>query len=91
MPNAKQTIAARAGRELKDGQIINLGIGLPTLIANYVPEGVDVVIQTENGAIGVGPRPGAGLRGSRPRQRRQPADHAHPGRQLLRLVHVVSA
>ena len=48
MADAKQTIGARAGRELKDGQIINLGIGLPTLIANFVPEGVDVVIQTEN-------------------------------------------
>ena len=44
MGNAKQTIARRAGGELKDGQIINLGIGLPTLIADYVPEGVDVVI-----------------------------------------------
>jgi acetate CoA/acetoacetate CoA-transferase beta subunit len=56
----KQTIAARAALDLRDGQIINLGIGLPTLIANYVPEGVDVVIQTENGAIGVGPRPEVG-------------------------------
>jgi acetate CoA/acetoacetate CoA-transferase beta subunit len=53
MADAKTIIAARAGRELKDGQIINLGIGLPTLIGNYVPEGVDVIIQTENGAIGV--------------------------------------
>jgi 3-oxoacid CoA-transferase B subunit len=53
----KKIIAARAARDLRDGQIINLGIGLPTLVANYVPEGVDVVIQTENGAIGVGPRP----------------------------------
>jgi acetate CoA/acetoacetate CoA-transferase beta subunit len=60
MPDAKQTIAARAARELRDGQIINLGIGLPTLIANYVPAGVDVVIQTENGAIGVGPAPKPG-------------------------------
>jgi len=56
----KRVIAARAGRELKDGQIINLGIGLPTLIANHVPPGVDVIIQTENGAIGVGPRPQPG-------------------------------
>lgn len=56
----KEVIAARAARDLRDGQIINLGIGLPTLIANYVPEDVDVVIQTENGAIGVGPRPAAG-------------------------------
>lgn len=53
----KKIIAARAARDLRDGQIINLGIGLPTLVANYVPAGVDVVIQTENGAIGVGPRP----------------------------------
>lgn len=60
MPDAKQTIAARAARELRDGEIINLGIGLPTLIANYVPPGVDVVIQTENGAIGVGPAPEPG-------------------------------
>ena len=60
MADAKLTIAARAGRELKDGQIINLGIGLPTLIANFVPQGVDVVIQTENGAVGVGPAPKPG-------------------------------
>ena len=85
----RQIIAARAGQELKDGQIINLGIGLPTLVANYVPEGVDVVIQTENGAHRRRPGAGARLRGPRPRQRRQPADHPHPGRQLLRLGHLV--
>ncbi len=56
----KQIIASRAAHDLRDGQIINLGIGLPTLIANYVPEDVDVVIQTENGAVGVGPRPDPG-------------------------------
>jgi acetate CoA/acetoacetate CoA-transferase beta subunit len=53
----KQTIAQRAALELTDGLIINLGIGLPTLVANYVPAGVDVVIHSENGAIGVGPAP----------------------------------
>ena len=57
MPDIKNIIAERAGAELKDGQVINLGIGLPTLVANYVPEGIDVVIHTENGAVGVGPVP----------------------------------
>jgi 3-oxoacid CoA-transferase B subunit len=55
----KNVIAARAAQELKDGQVINLGIGIPTLVANHVPPGVDVVIQTQNGAIGVGPVPEA--------------------------------
>lgn len=53
----KQTIAQRAALELKDGQLINLGIGTPTLIANYVPADLDVVIHSENGAVGVGPAP----------------------------------
>jgi len=57
MQDIKNIIAERAGAELKDGEVINLGIGLPTLVANYVPEGVDVVIHTENGAVGVGPAP----------------------------------
>lgn len=57
MSTAKEIIGQRAALELRDGQIINLGIGVPTLVANYVPEDVDVVIHSENGAVGVGPAP----------------------------------
>ncbi len=58
MSDTKNIIAHRAAQELKDGQVINLGIGVPTLVANHVPPGVDVVIHSENGAVGVGPAPG---------------------------------
>jgi 3-oxoacid CoA-transferase B subunit len=60
MPSNKEIIARRAAGELHDGMYVNLGIGLPTLIANFMPRDVYVVLQTENGALHLGPRPDPG-------------------------------
>ena len=56
----REVIARRVAMELHDGDVVNLGIGLPTLVPNYLPEGVEVILQTENGLIGMGPTPAPG-------------------------------
>src|SRR5215468_7870211 len=57
MALTKEQIAQRIAKELKDGYYVNLGIGIPTLVANYIPAGIEVVLQSENGLLGMGPFP----------------------------------
>lgn len=56
----KEYIARRVAKELKDGDVVNLGIGLPTMVANFLPEGIEITLQSENGFLGIGPSPEKG-------------------------------
>ena len=58
--DAREVIASRAAKELSDGQVVNLGIGIPTGVANYLPAGVELTLQSENGCLLFGPTPRLG-------------------------------
>lgn len=77
MPLSKEQIAQRIAKELKDGFYVNLGIGIPTLVANYIPENIEVVLQSENGLLGMGPFPFEG---------EEDADLINAGKQTITTI-----